>query len=539
MPFPSVASYQQNKNVDLFGQGYEELDSDFFDQFLNFSPPHSNGCDYSVAPESHGHERSVTDSSIETLCSHYDEGKLPNDHSWEGNAWAKGISAASFSTPSQGNGLYSELSGRAAISDSELLSLEGINLNPHHIRKHSQISLPSTPSPTVAAATRRKAQIAKSISKSLKRAAGKVERSLRSPIRKTNSLPKMRNHSQTNLSQVGNKLDEDALKFKFDFEENPTILFPSAKISEDCLMKDTIKERYSFGMPSTPRKSSRLTANDTPLATPELGHSRKTSYQQPEDMYPITPELQSSATFWPQVASSTGPPAADMEAPVWWNHASQAPMAQPLPTGFHTNPQLATRSLAHQLQNGLAYDANNVSRKGMNMANGLMIQMPKYPNNQSFVVEGSPIIPQQGYFNASTAQRHHRRHTSHTHASPRQPHPSQLRKNCSISSTYSPSPSPHSHSASTFHVRKRKSPKTKHSTPRTSPSLGAVDFVNFTPSDSKKILTGVAPSGSSKTKARREKEAMEKRRKLSQAAVRAVRAAGGDVESLAEQGLIV
>ena len=75
--------------------------------------------------------------------------------------------------------------------------------------------------------------------------------------------------------------------------------------------------------------------------------------------------------------------------------------------------------------------------------------------------------------------------------------------------------------------------------PRT-PSLGvAVDFVNFTPSDSKKILNGVAPSGSSKTKARREKEAMEKRRKLSQAAVRAVRAAGGDVESLVEQGLLV
>jgi hypothetical protein len=66
-----------------------------------------------------------------------------------------------------------------------------------------------------------------------------------------------------------------------------------------------------------------------------------------------------------------------------------------------------------------------------------------------------------------------------------------------------------------------------------------VDFVNFTPSDSRKILTGVAPSGSSKTKARREKEAMDKRRKFSQAAVRAVREAGGDVGSLVEQGLLV
>ena len=63
-------------------------------------------------------------------------------------------------------------------------------------------------------------------------------------------------------------------------------------------------------------------------------------------------------------------------------------------------------------------------------------------------------------------------------------------------------------------------------------SSSNVSFVNFTPSDSKKILTGVAPSGSSKTKARREQEAREKRRKLSEAALLAVRNAGGDVEAL-------
>ncbi|KAI9694793.1 MAG: hypothetical protein M1822_000409 [Bathelium mastoideum] len=57
-------------------------------------------------------------------------------------------------------------------------------------------------------------------------------------------------------------------------------------------------------------------------------------------------------------------------------------------------------------------------------------------------------------------------------------------------------------------------------------------FVNFTPEDSRKILTGVAPSGSSKTKARREKEAAEKRRKLSEAAVKAIEEAGGDVTVL-------
>jgi hypothetical protein len=65
-----------------------------------------------------------------------------------------------------------------------------------------------------------------------------------------------------------------------------------------------------------------------------------------------------------------------------------------------------------------------------------------------------------------------------------------------------------------------------------STSNGGVGFVNFTPDDSRKILTGVAPSGSSKTKARREKEAADKRRKLSRAAVKAVIEAGGDIDSL-------
>ncbi|KAE8145264.1 hypothetical protein BDV25DRAFT_144822 [Aspergillus avenaceus] len=60
----------------------------------------------------------------------------------------------------------------------------------------------------------------------------------------------------------------------------------------------------------------------------------------------------------------------------------------------------------------------------------------------------------------------------------------------------------------------------------------AVSFVNFTQDDGQRILTGVAPSGSSKTKARREQEAREKRRKVSEAALNAVRRAGGDVEAL-------
>ncbi|KAL8731657.1 MAG: hypothetical protein Q9181_004233 [Wetmoreana brouardii] len=70
-------------------------------------------------------------------------------------------------------------------------------------------------------------------------------------------------------------------------------------------------------------------------------------------------------------------------------------------------------------------------------------------------------------------------------------------------------------------------------------SPATMGFVNFTPNDSKRILTGVAPSGSSKTKARREQEANEKKRKLSLAVLRAVEEAGGDPEPLRKEGLLI
>ncbi|KAK5163979.1 hypothetical protein LTR04_002155 [Oleoguttula sp. CCFEE 6159] len=101
------------------------------------------------------------------------------------------------------------------------------------------------------------------------------------------------------------------------------------------------------------------------------------------------------------------------------------------------------------------------------------------------------------------------------------------------STSPSPPPSSRPKRASALRVSSHRRNKTAPCTP----SIGG--FVNFTPSDSRKILTGVAPSGSSKTKARREKEAADKRRRLSQAVVRAVVQAGGDIRGLEEEGLLI
>lgn len=85
-------------------------------------------------------------------------------------------------------------------------------------------------------------------------------------------------------------------------------------------------------------------------------------------------------------------------------------------------------------------------------------------------------------------------------------------------------------------VRKRKSRDPSNGGMGGGSGSGEVGFVNFTPHDGSMLMTGVAPSGSSKTKARREKEAVDRRRKLSEAALKAVAAAGGDVEALMQQG---
>jgi hypothetical protein len=130
---------------------------------------------------------------------------------------------------------------------------------------------------------------------------------------------------------------------------------------------------------------------------------------------------------------------------------------------------------------------------------------------------------------------HHQRH--HTVGAPVST--SQIAQLHRSARTPSSSPPP---SAPRLHKRSKSSHLSRHKSSgnsRDAPRPASAGFVNFTPDDSKKILTGVAPSGSSKTKARREKEAAERRRKLSEAAKKAVLEAGGDLETLEREGLLV
>jgi hypothetical protein len=68
------------------------------------------------------------------------------------------------------------------------------------------------------------------------------------------------------------------------------------------------------------------------------------------------------------------------------------------------------------------------------------------------------------------------------------------------------------------HKKRSKTRSSSNSSP-----IGGAGFVNFTPDDSHKILCGVAPSGSSKTKLRRDREAKEQRQRFQLLTVRAAR----------------
>jgi hypothetical protein len=555
MSFPTVASYQSDK--DLFGQSYQELGADFFDLFLTFGPAESEEqeIDYTALPESTYLERSTSSHSGGTPSSTTEEEvkQLVGHGTWQGES-----TASSQNSSARGAHFYAELSGRAAISDSELLSLEGISLESPQIPSQSQSSLPTSPTQPAATSSTRKTRIVEVLAKPFKKATGSLEKTLlRSPVRISTPALKMLRTAHSNASSLdlwGQKLDLDPSKFKFDFEDTvPLSPRKSTRISDlsENSNSPTVKREYSSAFSHNnvmPQKMVRAASYEIPLATPMLTpqHSRNSSSHYGPlsgQLFPMTPQHQNLSGSWSQLpgspdlnvfgASIIYP---DLEAPLFWNHAATA-KAQPSPTGILTNPQRATKSLGLQLQNNISYDTNDFLLDPSAMTSGLMIQMPG-AGQQAFGI-GSPPMRQRGFFDASPSQpQDYRAPERHYAQVPRQQQhdSSPIRKH---RPGYFHSPSPRSPPSPTFHVKKRKTRTNKQSTPRTPTLGGAVDFVNYTPSDSQEILTGVAPSGSSKTKARREKEAMEKRRKLSLAALRAVRAAGGDVESLVEQGLLI
>ncbi|CAJ2502153.1 Uu.00g095470.m01.CDS01 [Anthostomella pinea] len=248
------------------------------------------------------------------------------------------------------------------------------------------------------------------------------------------------------------------------------------------------------------------------------------------------------------------PDSGNMPSPRWWetHHADTTHNGD----AAHSDHNTHYTNGAH---------SNNASLK-VSMYNQQQTELPHEYNTE--------LSGQASRFSLATPRSSHHYHNRHSERRPlpRAPSsgarhrgsltsPRKLHRSRAYLREESTSPTPHarppglglgqgqqrSHSSS---VRKRR-PRTPTSKSGGFGSIGGgggmgmggggsgIEFVNFTLSDKDMLMAGVAPSGSSTTRTRREKEAMEKGRKMSEAALKAVRAAGGDINRLVEEGFVM
>ncbi|EMC92094.1 hypothetical protein BAUCODRAFT_38119 [Baudoinia panamericana UAMH 10762] len=255
------------------------------------------------------------------------------------------------------------------------------------------------------------------------------------------------------------------------------------------------------------------------------------------DIVPLFPERTSSLAASKIQSFDFGfSSSPDLEA-----FCSTAPFVEPVPASYSANslsfmdPFRGDDSVLQSTETGgLPLNGLGISCDPTLVSGFATLPPTVYPGGlpSSSTPYSRPVQQAHGAFTMPNIP-HHQRSMSHLHSLTPSPPPSSTTRKSRAASA--------SHNRRSSRHRRTKSASSSHrhaGSYHGSPEKGSGGFVNFTPQDSNKILSGVAPSGSSKTKARREKEAADKRRRISQAAVRAVVEAGGDLDRLAEAGLL-
>ncbi|KAJ6162871.1 regulator protein wetA-Penicillium chrysogenum [Penicillium chrysogenum] len=269
------------------------------------------------------------------------------------------------------------------------------------------------------------------------------------------------------------------------YQQSPSVSMPSPNIAMSAR-----QQQHYIAQPS----SSSLT-NSSPSSADDIFSSSHSSDPHSLSSWQSDPLHASSLSFTPDLQGQDSQ---------WWS---------PMPS------RVAQQQAAYLTSPTPVRTMQSVGSQNDMMQGGLMIQFnPSYDMSADHSFSSSNMLP-------ATPQKFDTSfNTSQAGTSPRDT------RNGSISKpTHRRT---HSRKLSGQSMNAPKPAKASGSSSRGSNKSVSVSFVNFTAHDSKKILTGVAPSGSSKTKARREQEARDRRRKLSEAALRAVRSAGGDVEAL-------
>ncbi|EON68513.1 hypothetical protein W97_07771 [Coniosporium apollinis CBS 100218] len=465
----------------------------------------------------------------------------------------------------QGNqaSIYPESCGRAAASDTELFSL--LSLEPKTPQIETAASFFSTPgSPSPLAYRNRKLTNTPVQDESVIR---KVSHGIKKQTRKSSRSPRMMRSSfyRTGLQDLWNRRTEtgaDRFNIQIPATQLPASPPPSAKFNQngfEITGEHSAGFKHEVSSPRTNHFDFNAQMRLTPLSSPVLGCSNggRSSFYQPAEI--ATAALAATFTTDPLHALQTPPTTAPLQTAPWgpessilldlsfsvspdfsahrsaaldWPPTSAPQPCGPPPTYHSSGPNLL----------GLSAVPGDLSTAGLMIScepsalGGLDMEL----DASGFAAEQAGLMAMQGYTTTPARQTQRQRERQRQLASPsRSPSsspppitPSRHRRTSSVAKTPR---SHHRRSKSSHHGSHHGANPSGGGHSRT--SSAPVGFVNFTADDSRKILTGVAPSGSSKTKARREKEAADKRRKLSLAATRAVLEAGGDLGRLKQEGL--
>ncbi|KAH7149312.1 hypothetical protein B0J13DRAFT_302773 [Dactylonectria estremocensis] len=463
---------------------------------------------------------------------------------------------------------------RASISDPELPRLEGISLHsPSKRRAHiSQPSSPKAPN-TITATARRPNKFVEALSSTIRRA-GKFRRG-----RKASAVAVDRPGSPT-MENPPMALRVQAYEYSNGNEAFPPS--PTTNPDSGAFVHGYCDDPFSEPPSATSLHFFGGSGMHTPAESP-IVKSEPVSYR--SDL-----GTQGDLNNWPLAAQNQPQLPQHEQQQLAPQHIQQQPRHQAFPAGCSAPESWpAPESMTH----GAGWwDLNLLSQNGeyimdpqqqqyqrhanLNMAMhaqhaelpyeyqagpdpaGLMIHMPQPRGAAPAVindlsVSGQTYLPPPPPLPMPGSERPHR--------PPRAPSSGARHLSCSpIRKTRAPSASPqpaHSHSrhssggsigsvrsasgrgmvpGTPTTIRKQRRSRDLSGSSAAGAGGGEIGFVNFTPSDGGMLMTGVAPSGSSKTKARREREAMERRRRLSEAALKAVQAAGGDVDQLMQQG---
>ncbi|KKK12127.1 hypothetical protein P175DRAFT_029071 [Aspergillus ochraceoroseus IBT 24754] len=338
------------------------------------------------------------------------------------------------------------------------------------------------------------------------------------------NIPTKSTPAQMNPSAEGFARDSAEMPHQYDssvFNHSPAITMPSP--SAHALAKQ--QQRYlnqSNNSGLTPSPPSADDLFSSPHSSDPQSMSSWNSDSLGTPAFQFTPDLQGhdAQAWWSPMSSRVAPPQASY----------QQMIASPVPQ----RPLQASTNQSDLLQGGLMIQLDPFEMPSATRPPFPASTIPSTTNTQDTRTysHGTPMPQKYADTPAFTTPNLHNQSRSpslspHADVSPKD---GTIMRNGMIMKTSQRRT--HGRKLSGHSMGAPKPLKGPNGSPKGANKSVTVSFVNFTPNDSHKILTGVAPSGSSKTKARREQEARDRRRKLSEAALNAVRKAGGDVEAL-------